>query len=49
VAAEYLAGESGILIIIGYAIAAAWLLPRLLTRPSQRVARVAVTAPRAAQ
>jgi len=26
VAAEYLAGESGILIIVGYGIAAVWLL-----------------------
>lgn len=32
VAAEYLAGQRGILIILGYGIAAAWLLPRLCAR-----------------
>jgi membrane protease YdiL (CAAX protease family) len=36
VAAEYLAGESGILIILGYGIAAVWLLARDRTRASQR-------------
>jgi membrane protease YdiL (CAAX protease family) len=48
VVAEYLAGESGILIILGYGIAAAWLLARGWTRSSQRVAPVAVTLSRAA-
>jgi hypothetical protein len=33
-AAEYLAGESGILIILGYGIAAAWLLRRMGLRTS---------------
>jgi hypothetical protein len=49
VAAEYLAGEIGILIILGYGIAAAWLLPRLRTGSPARRARVAVTLSRAAQ
>jgi uncharacterized protein len=48
VAAEYLAGESGILIILGYAIATAWLLPRLRSRASDRVAAVGVALPRTA-
>ena len=39
----------GILIIVGYGIAAAWLLPRLRTPSPERVTRVAVTLPRAAQ
>jgi len=38
VAAEYLAGESGILIIVGYGIAAVWLLRRLRVETSERVA-----------
>jgi CAAX protease family protein len=40
VAAEYLAGESGILIIIGYGIAAAWLLRGFRAKTAER--RVAV-------
>jgi len=40
VAAEYLAGESGILIIIGYGIAAAWLLRGFNAKTAER--RVAV-------
>jgi membrane protease YdiL (CAAX protease family) len=49
VAAEYLAGESGLLIILGYGIAAACLLPRLHTRTSHRVEAVSVALPNAAQ
>ena len=48
VATEYLAGESGILIILGYGIAAAWLLRRLRAHAPERVAPVAVALPRAA-
>ena len=40
VAAEYLAGESGILIIIGYGIVAAWLLRGFSAKTAER--RVAV-------
>lgn len=40
VAAEYLAGESGILIIVGYGIAAAWLLRGFRAKTAER--RVAV-------
>jgi membrane protease YdiL (CAAX protease family) len=40
VAAEYLAGESGIFIIIGYGIAAVWLLRGFQSQPAER--RVAV-------
>jgi hypothetical protein len=48
VATEYLAGESGILIILGYGIAAAWLLRRLRAHAPERAAPVAVALPRAA-
>jgi uncharacterized protein len=49
VAAEYLAGESGILIIIGYGLLAIWLLSRTsLGQPSQ-AARPGVAIPRAAR
>jgi membrane protease YdiL (CAAX protease family) len=48
VATEFLAGESGVLIILGYGIAAAWLLRRLRTRTTEPVARVRVALPRAA-
>jgi uncharacterized protein len=48
VAAEYLAGESGILIIVGYGIAAAWLLRRLRAHESESVVPVGVALPRAA-
>ena len=36
VAAEYLAGESGILIIIGYGIVAAWLLRGFRAKTAER-------------
>jgi pimeloyl-ACP methyl ester carboxylesterase/membrane protease YdiL (CAAX protease family) len=45
VAAEYLAGESGILIIVGYGIAAAWLLRRLRAHESENVVPVGVALP----
>lgn len=48
VAAEYLAGESGILIILGYGIAAVWLLRRLRTTTSEGVAPVGLALPRGA-
>jgi membrane protease YdiL (CAAX protease family) len=48
VAAEYLAGESGILIIVGYGVAAAWLLHRPGARRSASVARAGIAIPRAA-
>jgi CAAX protease family protein len=48
VAAEYLAGESGILIIVGYGIAAAWLLRRIGPRASKSGVLVRAALPRAA-
>lgn len=49
VAAEYLAGESGILIIVGYGLAAAILLRRLRPTMSRRAAPIEIALPRAAQ
>jgi uncharacterized protein len=50
VAAEYLAGESGILIILGYGAVAAWLLfLRTRARPSAGVVPAGVVHPRGAQ
>jgi hypothetical protein len=49
VAAEYLAGKSGILIIVGYGLLAAWLLSRRNLGESSRAARGGVAIPRAAQ
>jgi membrane protease YdiL (CAAX protease family) len=48
VAAEYLAGESGILIIVGYGAAAAWLLFRPGARRSATAAPARIAIPRAA-
>src|SRR5947209_16903886 len=49
-AAEYLAGESGILIIVGYGAVAAWLLLlRTRPRPSGGVVPAGVVHPRGAQ
>jgi uncharacterized protein len=47
-AAEYLAGESGVLIIIGYGLLAAWLLSRMTLSTSRRAARAGVALPRTA-
>jgi uncharacterized protein len=47
-AAEYLAGESGILIIVGYGLLAAWLLSRRSLGESSPAARGGVALPRAA-
>jgi membrane protease YdiL (CAAX protease family) len=47
-AAEYLAGESGILPIVGYGIVVAWLLSRKPVRDSSRAVLASVSAPRAA-
>jgi membrane protease YdiL (CAAX protease family) len=43
VAAEYLAGESGILPIIGYGILAVWLLSRMSPKPASLDASAPVT------
>ena len=48
-AAEYLAGESGVLIIVGYGVLAAWLLSRRSLGESSRAVRRGVALPRAAQ
>jgi membrane protease YdiL (CAAX protease family) len=48
VAAEYLAGESGILVILGYGIAALCLVRRLHIAPSQTRAPIDVALPQVA-
>jgi membrane protease YdiL (CAAX protease family) len=48
IAAEYLAGESGILVILGYGAAAAWLLFRPRAQRTTAVAPAAVGLPRGA-
>jgi membrane protease YdiL (CAAX protease family) len=45
VAAEYLAGESGILIILGYGIAAAWLLRRVVAKGARSGASIQLDPP----
>jgi membrane protease YdiL (CAAX protease family) len=47
-AAEYLAGETGILPIVGYGLVASWLLTRKSFRQSIGAIRAGVAAPRAA-